>query len=349
MQVFTLIIFSFVCHPAAYPQGPPPARVIVGKVTMEEVAATRSSTGVIYYDRVSDISTEIAGLVETVTVTQGDHVKKGDPLVHLNTEILEKEIALTRTRMEQIDLLILHTEKNYRRLERLFSKSVTSEKEYEDAFYSYQDAKMEKQAVADTLGKLLIQKKRAVIKAPFDGVVLNKNVDSGAWVQQGKLLVSIGSDKDIFVRVPVAETVLKYIKTGDTVPVILTAHDREVEGTFMGMEPVADLKTKNIFLKVKIPPMERVAENMSVTVFVPGSKKRSLAVMNREALVKFQGRDFIYTVKDGKALMMPVSIAAYLGNRVAVDDPHIVPGIQVVVEGNERLRPDQPVVVAGEK
>jgi membrane fusion protein (multidrug efflux system) len=344
-----LIIGMLAVSSVVYAQGPPPAKVVLGEVVTEEVSTTHSVTGVIYYERVSDISTEVVGLVEEVNVNQGDQVKKGDPLVRLNTEILEREIALTKTRIEQIDLRIKNTEKNFKRLDRLYKSSGVSEKDFDDALYSYQDARKEKQAIEDTLGKLLIQQRRSVIKAPFDGIVLNKNVDSGAWVQQGKLLVSIGSSSDLFVRAPIAENLLRFMQLGEQVQVVLNAFNLQIEGTVIGIDPVADLKTKNIFLKVKIPPMELVAQNMSANVFVPSSDKRQLSVFSRAALIKFQGKDFVYTVKEDKASILPVNIVSYLGKKVAVDNPYIVPGLPVVIEGNERLRPDQPVIIAGDK
>jgi membrane fusion protein (multidrug efflux system) len=329
-------------------QGPPPAKVIIGEVTSKEVSTTQSVTGILYYERVSNISTEVVGLVEGVAVNQGDHVKKGDVLVRLNTEILEKEIALTTTRMEQADLRINNTKKNFKRLERLYKSSGVSEKDYDDAFYTFQDAEKEKQAMKDSLAKLLIQKSRSVIKAPFAGVILTKGVDSGAWVQQGKQLVSIGSSSDLFVRAPISENSLQFVGIGEKVEVVLNAFNRQIEGTVIGIDPVADLKTKNVFLKIKIPPMELVAQNMSANVSVPNSTKRQLSVFKRAAVIKFQGKDFVYTVKEGKASILPVHIVAYLGDKVAVDTPYIVPGLPVIVEGNERLRPDQPVTVAGE-
>jgi membrane fusion protein (multidrug efflux system) len=344
-----LIIGMLAVSSVVYAQGPPPAKVVLGEVVTEEVSTTQSVTGVIYYERVSDISTEVVGLVEEVNVNQGDHVKKGDPLVRLNTEILEREIALTKTRIEQIVLRIKNTEKNFKRLDRLYKSSGVSEKDFDDALYSYQDARKEKQAIEDTLAKLLIQQRRSVIKAPFDGIVLNKNVDSGAWVQQGKLLVSIGSSSDLFVRAPIAENLLRFMQLGEQVQVVLNAFNLQIEGTVIGIDPVADLKTKNIFLKIKIPPMELVAQNMSANVFVPSSDKRQLSVFSRAALIKFQGKDFVYTVKEDKASILPVNIVSYLGKKVAVDNPYIVPGLPVVIEGNERLRPDQPVIIAGDK
>ena len=188
-----------------------------------------------------------------------------------------------------------------------------------------------------------------MVTAPFDGVILAKEIDTGDWVQQGKMLVRIGSSKDLFVRVPVAETLLQFITIGAKVPVEINAGKKAIQGTIEDIDPTADPKTKNIFLKVRIPAMAKVAENMSATVFVPTGSKQQLSIIPRDALINFQGKDFVYSVKDGKAAILPVHIVTYLGDKIGVDNPYFTPGMLVVVEGNERLRPDQPVIVAGEK
>ena len=95
--------------------------------------------------------------------------------------------------------------------------------------------------------------------------------------------------------------------------------------------------------------MENLAENMSATVFVSSSLKKQLFIIPRDALVKFQGKDFVYTIKEGKASILPVNIVTYLGDKIGVDNPYFEDGMSVVIEGNERLRPDQPVIVAGEE
>jgi RND family efflux transporter MFP subunit len=224
-----------------------------------------------------------------------------------------------------------------------------SEKDFDDARFAFQDARKEKQAIEDNLAKLLLQQRRSVIKAPFSGVVLTKDVDTGAWVQQGKQLVSLGSSSDLSVRAPIAEDLLQFVTLGENLEVVLNAYNRRIVGKVIGIDPVADVKTKNVFLKIQIPPMEQVAQNMSATVFVPSGEKRLLSVFSRAAVVRFQGKDFVYTVKDDKASILPVNIVAYLGENVAADNPQIVPGLAVVIEGNERLRPEQPVLVAAEK
>jgi membrane fusion protein, multidrug efflux system len=168
-------------------------------------------------------------------------------------------------------------------------------------------------------------------------------------VQQGTNLVAAGSSRDLVVRVPVEESLLRFITVGEDVPVTINAFARELTGTILRFEPVADVRTKNVFLKIGIPPQEQVAENMSATVFVPTGVKRDLSIIPRDALISLQGKDFVYTVREGRAAILPVNIVTYLGGRIATDSPDLLPGTPVVVEGNERLRPDQPVAVAGDR
>ena len=343
-----IAVFFLVLSPA-YAEGPPPAKVVVSKIVRQQVAENQSFIGTLYYDRASQVSSEVSGLVEVVTVQKGDLVKRDAPMIRLDTEMLEKEIDLKLVSIEQSDLKAKNAEKNYQRMESVFKKQGVSEKIYEDALYAYQDSLKEKQTAELELEMLLITKEKSIIKAPYTGVVLEKNVDSGDWVQQGRVVIRIGSTDELYVRVPVAENLLSYFKAGEKVSVRISAYNKEVVGIIEDYDPVADAQTKNVFLKVKIPAQEKVAENMSATVYVPVSMKKELSLIPRDALIKFNGQDFIYTVKDEKAAILPVNIVTYLGDKIGADNPYFVEGMVVVVEGNERLQPDQPVVVVGEK
>ncbi len=345
----TLLFITLLLPSVSTAQEMVPAKVMTSKVTLEEISQTQSVLGFLYYERVSHISSELPGLVAAIHVREGDQLQQGDAIIDLNTEILDRTIALTRIRTTQMGLRIEKAEKNFQRLKRLYDLEGVSETDYEDTFYAYQDLMQEQQAINEGLQQLLIQKKRSGITAPFSGVILSKNVDIGDWVQQGKEIVTIGSTNDLFIQVPVGETMLRHISIGDKVPVTINAFDRELIGTIHAIAPKADPRTKNVFLKVKIPPQTNISENMSATIHVAASGKQKLAIIPRDALIKSQGQDFIYTVKEGRATILPVHIVAFLGQRVGVDNPYISEGMDIVVEGNERLRPDQPVTVAGEK
>ncbi len=329
--------------------GPPAAKVVIAKIIQQDVAENRSLLGTYYYDRVSNVSSEVAGLVKSVSVRAGDTVRKGDLLLVLDTKILDKNIELNTRRIEQVTIKINNAERNYKRVQDLYRQEAASEKDYEDLYDRYQEFMKEREIAQIDLEKLLIQKEKSAIVAPFAGVVLTKSIDVGDWVNQGRALLNIGSKVDLFIRVPIAETLLQFVPTGEILNVTINAYNKQVQGTVVGIDPRADAKTKNVYLKVRVPYLENIAENMSASVLVPISAKKTLKIIPREAVIKFNGADFVYTIKDGKASILPINIVTYLENSVGADNPYFVPGMTVVVEGNERLRPDQAVTVIGEK
>ena len=110
------LLASSAVYAADAPPAPPPAKVKVAKVETRSVAEKNSFLGVLFYDRLSNVSSDIAGLVYSTKVKEGDTVAEGDLLVKLDTELLEQEIATLETQVEQLQLRILHTEKDFARL-----------------------------------------------------------------------------------------------------------------------------------------------------------------------------------------------------------------------------------------
>jgi multidrug efflux pump subunit AcrA (membrane-fusion protein) len=84
---------------------------------------------------------------------------------------------------------------------------------------------------------------------------------------------------------------------------------------------------------------------MSATAHIPVKDKMTLKMVRRDALVRNQGKVFIYTVEAQKAKILPVTIGAYADEMVGLTDPHLQTGMPVVVDGNERLRPGQAVTI----
>jgi RND family efflux transporter MFP subunit len=343
-----LLIITLITGSAAHAQEAKPARVVVAKITRETVAQNQSFPGTLYYERISHVSSEVPGLVADIRVKAGDRVNRGDSMVRLDTQILGKEIIFQQNQVDQAGLYIRHSRKNFLRMDSLYQNDGVREKDLDDADFVLQEAMLKELSARTLLEKLLIRKEKSIILAPFDGIVLEKNVDSGDWVLQGKALVSIGSINDLFIQVPVAETLLKYIVTGQQVPVVITAYDRHMAGTVDTPSPIADPKTKNVSIKIRIPMIEGAVQNMSAAVFLPTGRQERLAMIPRDALVQSQGRDHVYTIRDGKAVLLPVTIRTRLNDKIGADDAHFTEGMVVVVDGNERLRPGQPVAADGE-
>ncbi len=326
----------------------PRANVKITHVTEQNMQKKTELLGVFYFDKVSGVSTEVGGLAEGIYFSEGDKVKKGDLLVRLNTDFLKKDLALEKTNLQRIDIRIEQKNKNLKRFKELFRNNAASELDYEDISFSYRELIKEKQSVQIKIDRIKLEIAKSVIRAPFDGIIMKKHVDIGAWIKKGDPVCQIGSTNDLFIQLPVAEKLLKFVKHGDSIDLIINAFNKKLTGKIEGIRPVADEKTKNIFLKIRLPNIDLAVENMSATVFMPTSDQKRLKMIPRDALVKFQNKNFVYTIKDNQAKILPLNIVTMSGAYVGVDNPQIQPGMPVVIDGNERLRADQPVVIVGE-
>jgi RND family efflux transporter MFP subunit len=342
--VILLSIFAL-SVPASYAQGGGPARVVTDTVTERNIAPTTRIVGVVDFDTLSGLSPEVSGRIEESTIEEGEVVEKGEMLVRLNTDLLKKDIQIRQKEVEQIGVKIANTRKNLNRFETLFKEAAASEKAYDDLADSLRELVKQQEMVKTTIERLRLQIDKSTLEAPFDGLVLEKLKDVGEWVSPGVPVCTLGSVSDLFVQVAVSEELVAFIEPGQEVVLVINALNREFTGRVANFVPIADPATKTFEVKIAIPYFEEVIRNMSATVNVPAGKEQKLRMIKRDALVRNQGKTFVYTIKEGKAAILPVNIVGYEGEYVGVDNPYIQPGMPVVVDGNDRLRPDQEVTV----
>jgi membrane fusion protein, multidrug efflux system len=324
---------------------PPPARVVTAPVMEKSVAENTKVLGTLFFDRVSNLSTEVSGLVASVHFKEGDRLKKGALLFRLNTDFIDNEIESVLATMEQVKIRLIKAEKDLKRYETLFQQEAASEKEYDDIVLSRDEFVKQNVILEIQLGRARLKKRKSVIRAPFDGLIIEKMADKGDWVSQGFRLCALGSTNDLFAKVPVSEEILIFARKGEKVDVSIGSLGKELKGIIAGTIPVADPQTKSVFVKVRLPVLDNPVLNMSATVSMPVGEKKNMLLVPRDALVSFNGQDLVYTVKEGKAVPMPVTIVSYVGEEVAIEPQGFKAGMPLVVDGNDRLRPGQAVTV----
>ncbi len=348
LPAITMVFCLLVPVPDVQAQGGP-ARVVTDTVTERMISPTTRIVGVVDFDTLSGLSPEVSGLIEESTVEEGKVVAKGEMLVRLNTDLLRKDVEIRRKEVEGIGVQIANARKNLDRFETLFKEAAASEKAYDDIADSLRELRKERERVGKTIEKLKLQIDKSTLAAPFDGMVLEKLKDVGEWVSPGVPVCTLGSVRDLFVEVAVSEDLVAYIRPGQEVVLVINALKREFTGKVANFVPIADPATKTFDVKIAIPYFDEAIRNMSATVNVPAGKEQKLRMIKRDALVRNEGKTFVYTIKDGKASILPIHIVGYEGEYVGVDNPYIQPGMPVVVDGNDRLRPDQAVEVVEER
>src|SRR3990172_534055 len=114
------------------PPGIPPAKVAVAPVSSGMVVPQSGFVGTVYYQEVSDIASEVEGLIETATFEEGKGVKKGDPLVRLNADLLRKTIQAAWAAYERVVFDLEKAMIELKRVERLYKGGLAPEQEYDE-------------------------------------------------------------------------------------------------------------------------------------------------------------------------------------------------------------------------
>ncbi len=197
------------------------------------------------------------------------------------------------------------------------------------------------------------------ITSPIDGLIGRKDVSVGNLVGRGEstLLATVSTIDPMRASFTISEQeYLRLRKTGeekDPPPFHLTLADGTAyprEGTFVVTEREVDMRTGTLVLEARFPNpdgllkpgqfgrVKAVAETIKDAVVVP-----QLAVMEQ------QSAKIVYVVKEDKTVeMRTVVLGERDGNGVVVRKG-VEAGDQVIVDGQMKARPGQPVNAMDEK
>jgi RND family efflux transporter MFP subunit len=300
--------------------------------------------GTVHYVEVSDVASEVQGLVEAVKIEDGQRVRAGQPLVELRTDLLAKRLEATRSSHQQVLAELKIAEIELGRRQSLFEKGSISEQSYDDNRFRVRALERRANSLNAEVERIELEIRKAVILAPFDGVVIRRSVDRGEWIGEGKTVAVLARDEVIDVTVEVPESFIRQIRLGD--PVRLSIAGSDTEGTVTAVVPRGDVATRTFPVKIRAANQQAFIEGMSATVWLPTAEPRSAFMVSRDALISNSGRTVVFVVEDSRARALPVAVVAYQGGEVGIAAEGLREGMKAVVKGNERLRDGQEVVVS---
>lgn len=330
---------------AALAQGPPPATVVTAKVKAGRIIPDAEFTGTVYYKELSNVAAEVNGLVKEVTYEEGQRVEKGGTLARLDSQLLEKEVAATRANHEQVLTDLEQARLDLKRTRELYDEELASEKAYDDARFRARGLEKQADSLGAGLEALEVELAKKTIRAPFSGVIIEKHVERGEWVDAGTEVATLASSDVVDIYIDVPRGVAAAVTEGAEVTV--RGPGVEAEGTVAAVIPRGDIQTRTFPVKVRLRGNTAFMEGMEAFVRLPTGPRVDSLIVPRDALVSKFGTTAVFAVAEGAAKMIPVRVTGYQGATVGVAGEGLAEGMDVVVEGNERLNDGQPVNTGG--
>ena len=330
-----LAVLSFGAAPQA-------ALVNTAKVIKGEVNPLEEFIGTLKFSKTSAVASQTSGVVDSINFESGDKLRKGDVLLQIDSEILDAQIASLKASVNIAKIDLENASRDYNRYKELIEQKSISQKVYDDSYFRFNTAKQNLNMAEAKLNEQLINKEKKTIKAPYDAVVVEKNIELSEWATAGKTIATIVSTNEVDMMFNLPTSYVYKLDKNDSYDINLNGE--KISSKLYASIAKGDTRTRTFPVKFKAKVNNSfLYDGMEVKINLPRSKKQNALMVPRDAVIKRFGQDVIFLNVDGVANMLPVQILGYTQENVAISANGLAEGASVVVKGNERIFPKQPI------
>jgi RND family efflux transporter MFP subunit len=348
-------------------------RVEVRTVTVREEAAAGAgpatvlnASGYVTARRRATVASKVTGRLVEVPVEEGLPVRAGDVLARLDDSQARAALALAESRVEAARRSVEETEAQLAlaritlaRTRRLADAGVAQAEQLDRDATGVETLEarvsVEHQAIVVAEREASLRRtelEEMVIRAPFDGVVVSKDAQTGEMVSPMSAgggftrtgICTLVDMSSLEIEVDVNESYISRVHAGQAAEAVLDAYPEwRIPARVITTIPAADRQKATVLVRIGFEALDpRILPDMGIQVAFrqhgatsANEVERRFAVP-RSALRRDNGRDVVYLVRDGRVERRAITVVAVRDEEVLVG-AGLSSGERVIVAGPEHL------------
>jgi len=345
----------------------PPAMVKVAPVRKQMTQQRIALVGRLMELKRAVIASEVEGRLVELLTPAGRTVVGGQTVI-ARVDPIWSELAVEEAKADlaSAEATAGQSSRELEHLESLALRNAADPQAVDDARAKAEADAAKVLALKALLHRAIETNKRVEIIAPFDGTVSKKLTEQGQWVDSGGAVVEVVSRGLIDAVIDVPEQFISAVGVGTPVEVTIDPLGETVSGEVIAVNPDGSNPSRSFPVKIRLDDRGGLLKvGMSVTAKVPVNVEKEYVVVPRDAVQYGANGPQVWmsVVMPGSApgampvgLPMDVEVIFGQGEVFAVrampktEGMDLLPGMEVVVEGAERLWPTRPlIVVPGDK
>ncbi|MEP7276409.1 MAG: efflux RND transporter periplasmic adaptor subunit [Betaproteobacteria bacterium] len=331
-----------------------------------------NSTGYVVAQRKAAIASKATGRLEWLGVAEGSRVKAGDVIARLdNRDVVAQaasaaaSVGVSRAALAQAQADVRDAQSQHERNVELARKGFvsaaaldTSKARLDRATAGVANARAAIGVAEANARNAQVSVDYALIRAPFDGVILSKAANVGDLVtpfssaaDSKGAVVTMADMSTLEVEADVSESSLAKVKVGMPAEITLDAlPDDRFRGRISRMVPTVDRAKATVMTKVKFDAIDpRILPEMSAKVSflsqdVTPEQQQPLVAVSADAFAQRDGRTVVFVVRDAMAAAVAVTPGAAIGELTAVTGG-VKSGDKVVLRPDAKLADGSAVKV----
>ena len=309
------------------------ARVQV--LTPTQASTVLTATGYTYARSRAAVGAKIIGRVVELPVDEGDTIEAGDIIAVLDSEDLQASVRLAEASLNEARARLADAERELVRQAGLVEDQLTSQALYDTAITQRDVAVAQVGTAEARLNAAQAQLDYTVVRAPIDGVVIERNIEVGEMVAPGGFtsqqstgsIVRIADPTSLEVEADINESYIARLQLGQRASIRVDAvPDFEYSGSLRQIVPTADRQRAVVQVKVSIDNIDvRLVPDMSCTVtFLEEGVDESELVQPPKLLVPEEaiqyagGAAFVFRVDDDVLRRTRVELGGASNGRVEI-------------------------------
>jgi membrane fusion protein (multidrug efflux system) len=313
-------------------KGKKPAVTVSGVVVKpQDFSNTISLSGSIDANEQIEIRSEVSGIVESISFTEGSQVSKGQILLKVNDVELRAQLIQAKTKENLAS-------ENERRAKLLLQKEAISQEEYDISSADFRTMKAQTQLIQAQIGK-------TSIRAPFSGRIGLRNISPGTYVTPTTLIANLVSTNQLKITFSIPEKYASQIVKGSQINFTVPNVADKFTAKIYALEPAIEMTTRTMKIRAltensngKLLPgtfanIELALGNIQDAIIIP-----------TEAVIPIQDGKKVFIANNGKAKEVKVETLARTDKDVVITSGLKV-GDTVLTSGMMSLKDEADVKV----
>ena len=310
----------------------PPVPVEAVAVTRGDIQQTYRTITTLEAEQDVQVVARSSGILQDIFVEEGDRVTKGQVLAQLDVEQLSLEVAQLKATLQKL-------EKEMERQKSLYSRKLGSSDALDRARFEY-----ESQLAQYKLSQLKLN--YASIKAPIDGVIVERMAKSGNFISNNQELFKIVNPSSLKAVLHLPEKELANVQKNQLVLLAIDALDNKiVRGQIERIRPAIDTSTGTFKVVASLNNHDNLLQTgMFGKVEVVFDTHPNTLLLEQQAVITQDNRSHVFVVKDKKAIQTPVKIGFKQNGVLEIIDG-LSESDQVITTGQQILKHETKIEV----
>lgn len=345
------------------PPAPPPPEVEVVTVRPETVRDTIELPARVQAYRTAEVRARVDGVIERRLYEEGTDVREGQPLFRIDPRETQAQLNSATAALRRAEATAANARAVAQRYRPLVAEQAISKQEFDAAVAAERQGEADVASARAQVAQARLGVSYANVTAPISGRASRAEVTEGALVSAANatLLTRIEQLDQVYVNFSQSSGELLKLRQDiaagrvklpsfNSLNVRLKMEDGStypLVGKLDFLDLAVDEATGSVSLRARIPnPQRLLLPGQFVRAMVEaGTRDDGLMVPQRAVQISTQGAAVLTIGKGDVATATPVVLGPLVGDKWLIRDG-LKPGMQVIVNGMQMLRPGAKVRIA---